>query len=311
MSERKFESVLITGGAGFLGSRLVRRYLEQGCRVLAVGRHLPPWFSGAYKDRLVSFAEVDIRDAQALAGIVPNHDLVVHAAAVTRSEDASQLALQEEINIEGTRNVIRACELHGLSRLVHVSTVSTIEPSPRPASRADEAQALRCAGGSRGYRESKCHAELLVRGAAASGLDAVVVNPGFMFGSWQSQYRGAEVIRRPLTRRVVVCTGGGLSIVHVEDAADGIVQAAATGRSGERYILSGDNVTFAGIARVVQRVAGKTGWTVTIPNMGARWPGHRYAFYSSAKARAEIGFEPRAFEEIVRDYLRWAGLQAA
>ena len=302
MSERSFQRVLVTGGGGFLGSRVVRRYLDQGCTVRAIGRRFPTSARG--NAARLEFVELDIRDPQKLSAAVAGQDLVVHTAGMTRVAADSQLALQEEINVAGTRNVITACREHGVSRLLHVSTVGTIGPSLEADSPADETSPVCLDDGSPGYQPSKCRAERLVLDATGLGLDAVVVNPGFMFGSLQSEYRGAEVIRRPLRRRLIICTRGGLSVVHVDDVAAGLVRAATFALGGERYILSGDNVSFTDIARTVRRIADRMSVIVTVPDIpGRQW--NRYAFYSSSRARTALNYQPRSFEEIVRDYFRW------
>ena len=74
------------------------------------------------------------------------------------------------------------------------------------------------------------------------------------------------MIERVLRRRIVPCTGGGLSVVHVDDVVAGIQTVAQRGGAGERYILSGDNVSFYEIARVVCRVAGHRALVVPVPD---------------------------------------------
>ena len=139
----------------------------------------------------------------------------------------------------------------------------------------------------------------------------MVVSPGFTFGSWRDGYRGGEVIERVLRRRVVPCTNGGLSVVHVDDVVAGIRRAAARGRAGERYILSGQNLTFHEIARTVARVSGEKKLVVTVPDVARDLAGavlnseradrgvavpcsstnrrYAYQYYSSAKALCEHG----------------------
>lgn len=71
-----------------------------------------------------------------------------------------------------------------------------------------------------------------------------MVNPGFVFGRHHGAYRGGEVIARIRRRSVVFCTGGGPSMVHVDDVVDGIRMVADSGRLGQRYILSGSDRSF-------------------------------------------------------------------
>ena len=146
-----------------------------------------------------------------------------------------------------------------------------------------------------------------------------------MFGQHQHAYRGSEVVASALGRRVVPCLRGGLSIVHVEDVVDGIRAAAERGRHGERYILSGPNVSFHDVAQTVARLSGERKLIVTVPDVaraaarfyfnGVRgragggaprlYLDRRYAYqyYSSEKGRVELGYRARSLDEIVSDVL--------
>ena len=183
--------------------------------------------------------------------------------------------------------------------------------SPRPDAPADETFGFNLQRFELPYNESKRRADELVLSAGSPGLETVVVSPGFTFGSWRDGYRGGEVIERVLRRRVVPCTNGGLSVVHVDDVVAGIRRAAARGRAGERYILSGQNLTFHEIARTVARVSGEKKLVVTVPDVARDLAGavlnserarrrgrgpllflnrcYAYQYYSSAKALCEHG----------------------
>lgn len=112
----------------------------------------------------------------------------------------------------------------------------------------------------------------------------------------------------------------------IQTVVGGVLGAARRGRAGERYVLSGENVTFREIAEVVCRVAGERRWVFTVPDpvrdllgwvrdslLGSgdatfhphlhdRWA---HPFYSSGKARRELGYDPRGFDDVVADYLRY------
>lgn len=322
-------NVLVTGGTGFLGSRLVDVFLAEGAYVRCAG-HARGGSSRAEpqsKDGL-DYVEVDVRERGHLVDATADMDLVIHTAAVTDASSPDERVRQEEINVGGTRNVLAACRAHDVSRLIHVSSTAAIGISPDPAAPADEKFAFNLEGLDLGYHVSKRRAEEMVLDPHASTPSVLVVNPGFMFGAHRGEYRGSETITRVLDRRVVPCTRGGMSVVHVDDVVQGILAAVEKGRPGERYILSGDNVSFREIARTVCQVSDTHRSLVPVPDLvrdvagfirdslpGVAEDGfhphlhghYAYQFYSSDKAKKDLGFDPRSFAEIVKDYLEHSG----
>ena len=333
MPDRPLQRVLVTGGAGFLGSHLVRSYLAGGISVRAVG-HRPkgsPETQGAIPDG-GEFLELELCDARQLQGAFERQDLVIHTAAVTRAHGPEGRRLQERVNVEATRNTIEACRRGGVPRLLHVSTTAAIGISPDRDVPADENFSFNLDHLGLSYNTSKHQAERLVLEANDSALETMVVNPGFVFGRHHRRYNGEEVIARVLRSSVVVCTDGGLSVVHVDDVVEGVRSVAENGRAGERYILSGDNCSFRTIADAVCKVAGIRKTVLSVPkvvrdvsglllNSLARAKGlgpdlyldrrYAYQFYSSEKARLELGYRPRSFETIVADYLGLTGGRGA
>jgi dihydroflavonol-4-reductase len=273
----------------------------------------------------VELVELDLLELDAKRDVVAGVDLVIHAAAILSARTPAERALQERVNVEVTRALVEACRDTGVRRLVHIGSTATLGISERPETPADEASEFNLAGFGLGYNETKLQADRLVLSAAAAGLETVVVSPGFTFGRWRDGYRGGEVVERVLQRRVVPCTRGGLSIVHVEDLVDGIRRAAAAGRAGHRYVLSGPNASFHEIARAVARLSGERRLVLTVPDVvrdlagwilnseRARRRGrapllflngrYAYQYYSSEKARRELGYEPRGLDAIIADAL--------
>lgn len=322
--------VLVTGAGGFLGTRIVQRFAAHGASVRAVlhAGSTAPMATQAGCEQV----RVELREMSALESVFRDQDLVVHAAALIRARGPDGGRLMETANVEMTRNVIEACRRAGVPRLVHVSSTAAIGISPDPRAPADERFPFNLGDMGLSYNVSKRSSEQLALDANGAGLEAVVVNPGFVFGWHEPRYQGGEVISRVLNTSPVVCTGGGLSMVHVDDVVAGIVQAADRGRGGERYILSGDNRSFREIADTVLRVAGVRRRIVSMPdhvrdllgrvsNARARRRGappnlildgrYSYQYYSSDKAAAELGYRRRPFEAIVEDFLGWGRSDAS
>jgi dihydroflavonol-4-reductase len=323
------KSVLVTGGAGFLGSRIVRNYLAQGIKVRVVGslkqgslENLKACSPG------LELLELDLCDLDRIVDAFADQDLVIHAAAMIRAKSVHEQELQKRVNVDATRNVIEACRRNRVRKLLHISTTSAIGISPDPGLPADESFRFNLDHLGISYNSTKHRAEQLVLDANGPDLATVVVNPGFVFGRRRNGYNGAEVIERVLGSRLVICTNGGLSIVHIDDVVEGIGRVGDQGRAGERYILSGENLTFRELAHIVCQISGLRKKVITVPDPITRFAGlvlnasarvrgmsprflylnrrYAYQFFSSEKARTELGYCPRPFAEIVQDYLDYA-----
>ena len=316
------ERVLVTGAQGFLGSRLVASYLANGAIVRGIVRTRD---GAATTPGSLELVELDLLDLHANLDAFAGQDLVIHTAALMHARTPAERTLQERTNVDATDSVVAACRHGGVPRLVHISTTAAIGIPDGALAPADETFDFNLGHFDLAYNETKRRAEQLVLAADQPGLQTVVASPGFTFGRHRNGYRGGEVVERVLRRRVVPCTHGGLSVVHVDDVVDRIRSAAAVGRSGERYILSGPNVSFHEIAESVARVTGERKLVLTVPDpvrdlVGAlrnsdlarrrgRSPllfldgRYAYQYYSSEKARRELGYEHRSLDAIVQDAL--------
>ena len=319
------KSVLVTGGAGFLGSRIVRNYLARGINVRVVDslkqgslenlRACPPG---------LELLELDLCDFDRIVDAFADQDLVIHAAAMIRAESVHEQELQKKVNVDATRNVIEACRRNRVRKLLYISTIAAIGISPDPSAPADESFRFNLDHLGISYNSTKHQAEKLVLDANCPDLAAIVVNPGFVFGRHRNGYNGQEVIQRVLGSRLVICTNGGLSVVHIDDVIEGISRVGDQGRAGERYILSGENLTFQELAHIVCQISGLRKKIITVPDAISRFAGlllnaytrargvsprflildrrYAYQFFSSEKARTELSYCPRPFAEIVKDY---------
>ncbi len=312
--------ILITGATGFLGSALARRLVVAGHRVRILRREssLLAALAGVEYETAIG----DLRDAVAVSRAVRGCEIVFHSAALIQYWDHRN-ALQRAINVEGTRHVVDACLQHGVQRLIHVSSVAAVGYAPN-ATPIDETAAYNLAPFRLNYADTKHDAELLVRAGIARGLDAVIINPGTIYGP--GDRRRAAYIRglaSPFT------SSGGMSIVDVDDVVEGAIRAWQRGKTGERYLLTAENILFRDLGRIFAQHLHRTGPRIIVPSSVIRvcaalltpigrlrpeaWSltpamarvAHLTFFYSSAKAQRELGMVFRPVAETIARTVAW------
>lgn len=236
------EPVLVTGGLGLLGSRLVPRLLAARARVrLLVHRPV----DRARVPERVEVVAGDVCDDGAVRAAVRGVRAVYHLAAVTRKwlPEARRF---HAVNVEAAIRLVRAAAEAGAERIVHVSSFTVFGPSPRDGSALDETARCDPRRLQNEYQRSKCEAHVALQALAErDGVPVVLVCPGVLYGPASQGHANpiAELMQRQLARRVLVFPGGGASIwtfSYLDDAARGLIAARALGRPGEAFILGGE-----------------------------------------------------------------------
>jgi nucleoside-diphosphate-sugar epimerase len=217
---------LVTGGAGFLGRRIVDRLLSQGRSVAVLGRTPAPDLEA----RGVRFIRADLSDARAVSEALKGMGTVFHAAA--RVGAWGRYADYHRANVLGTRHVLEGCRQHGVRRLVHTSTPSVVY-NGRGIAGADESLPLtsRCPSP---YPLTKAHAEREVLAAHSPGLATVALRPHLVWGPGDPHLVPRVLASARAGRLRIVGEGRNrVDMVHVENAADAHVAAeAALGAAG-------------------------------------------------------------------------------
>jgi dihydroflavonol-4-reductase len=320
------DTALITGATGFVGCAVARHVAARGWTVRALVRTTSP--RGQLAGIEIDWAEGDLRDREAVRRAMAGARRVFHVAADYRLWTRSPQSLAAS-NVEGTRIIMEEARRAGVERIVHTSSVATLRLNDN-GSPADESRSLSEAEGIGAYKKSKIAAESIVLAMAREGLPVVVVNPSTPLGP-------NDVRPTPTGRIVIEAARGrmpafvdtGLNVVHVEDVAAGHVAAAERGRIGERYILGGDDVLLRELLATVARACGRQPPTLGIPRLfaypaafvseamaritgrepfvtvvGVAMARHRM-FFSSQKARDELGYRSRPYTAAVEDAVRW------
>jgi dihydroflavonol-4-reductase len=230
--------VLVTGASGFVGSRLVRRLVDRGADVRILRRETSR--IDRFQDLTIDHHIGDIRDGDAVRRAVSGCDLVFHVAGAI-SYWSGDFAWMTAVNVTGTEHVVDACLDADIGRLVHTSSVATLGVPPF-SERGDEKLIYAWDGYDFGYMSTKYAAERRAL-EVSDELDVVVVNPALIFGPDDPGLFGpmVKLVKQGL---MPVYPAGGGCFVHVDDVVEGMLLAAERGRTGERYILGGENLSW-------------------------------------------------------------------
>lgn len=311
----------MTGGNGFIGSAVVRLLVEAGHSVTCLLR--PTSHTRRIDDLTIRRLIGDIRDPEIVRAATQDCDVTIHLASISSWSDIHSSAL-EEIVEGGTRNVLEAAARVPGHRLVFVSSVAAINGSDKPQI-FTEKSAFSLSDPRLAYAHAKRRAEDLCLKAARTGQFVVIVNPGEVYGPHDDDMITAgNLVDFSRSNPVFVCSGG-TGLAHVEDIASGIIAAATKGRSGERYILSGENITIRQLADLSLQLLRRKAKVVTLPNslirvlaagakqVGLKLPFNpdvipyatRYWFVDASKARDELGVSFRSAYDTLHPTIAW------
>lgn len=241
----------VTGASSFVARALVPR-LAAGhrLRLLVRPNQRLPQFAGIEHERV----EGRLEDEAALAAGLRGVDRVVHLAALVsfRPEDREAMFA---INVDGTARLAQLARAERVRRFLHVSTVSAVGYSDGPLE-LDESTPFNFGPLKIGYSDSKFAAEQCVLAAAQEGLDAVIVNPPSMYGRGDRRKGDDSLIGAVLQGKIKLAPPGGTNVANVDDVCDGMIAALERGRTGERYLLGGENLTGLELLERIAKIVG-------------------------------------------------------
>jgi len=320
--------ILITGTSGFVGSAVLRRLVREGHNVRALVRPTSDLRNLERQDAKPVVG--DLASPESLAPALSGCDGLFHVAADYRLWVPEPSGMYD-VNVNGTRQLMTAALEAGVRRIVYTSSVATLgfEADGSPA---DEETPVALDDMIGHYKRSKFLAEAEVqRLVTEANLPAVIVNPSTPVGP-------RDIKPTPTGRMVLDAAAGrmpayvdtGLNIVHVGDVADGHLLAFEKGVIGRRYVLGGENLTLKDIFEEISAITGRPPPRVQLPHnlvmpiayllegwarlFGGGEPrvtvdGVRLAkkrmFFTSARAKTELGYKHRPVGDAFRDAVAW------
>ena len=318
---------LVTGANGFVGSAVARCLLEAGHEVRCLVR------AGSDQSNLkglpVEISEGDLRDISSLKRAVSNCENLFHVAADYRLWVPDPETMYD-INVKGTQELILAAYEADVSRIIYTSSVATlgINSDASPANESTPSSLNNMTGH---YKRSKFLAEQVVQHLTNKHqLPLVIVNPSTPVGPRDIKPTPTgQIVLDTLCGRMPAYMSTGLNVAHVDDIAQGHLLAYMHGKSGERYILGGENLHLIQILQAIDEIIGKKIKRMNI-SMGMMLPvawimekvaiatntqprasvdsirmAEKKMFFSSEKAIRDLGYQYRPSSEAIQDAVTW------
>lgn len=322
------KKILITGGTGFLGSHIVRQFLDGGETNLKVmASRVPEWM----KDAGVKALEGSVTNREDVAKACKNVSAIFHLAGKV-SRDNDDAMSMNNIHLQGTRLLCEAAKEAGVETMVLASSSGTIavsedeqivdETFPQPVELFTKWA----------YYASKYYQErAALENFNGEGQRLVIMNPSLLLGPGDDRMSSTKPVLDFLGRKVPYCPGGGLNFVDARDAANAFISALEKGKHQEKYLLGAANMTFEQFFGRLERLSGVSAPMVKVPkklamagssfissiykNWGKASPvapneveqAECFWYFDSTKAEEELGFMPRDPQETLQDtisYLR-------
>ena len=325
--------IFITGATGYIGNNLVKRLVNNGHIIHALNR-------SAGKINLLQHNNIkvfqgDITDVASIKEAMKGCDQVYHLAAYARVW-AKDPSIYYKLNVQGTINILDVAKELGVKNIVFTSTAGVLGPSGnKPVTENDK----RIGSTLNEYEETKTQCEEICRKYCNQfGLRIVIVNPPRVYGP------GIESESNALTRMVNLyrkgqwrfLPGDGTKVgsyVYIDDVVNGHLLAMEKGSAGERYIISGENISYKQFFDTLGKVTGKkrklirlpipvmlfvgaimvgfTKLTGRAPLITPKWI-RKYLYdwaLSCEKAQKELGYSYRPVEEGLTQTINWLKAQ--
>jgi len=320
------KKILITGGTGFLGTHIVRQFLDAGEKnVRVMASRVPEWM----KDAGVKAVEGSVADRADVAMALKNVSAIFHLAGKV-SRDNDHAAAMNKIHVEGTRILCEAAKEAGVRTIILASSSGTIavseddqvfdETFPQPVEIFSRWA----------YYASKYYQErTALQVFDGAGRKLVIMNPSLLLGPGDERLSSTKPVLDFLARKIPYSPRGGLNFVDARDAAAAFVSALEKGKHQEKYLLGAANMTFSQFFGRLERLSGVSAPLLKVPkklavegsgfissvfkNWGKASPvapneveqAEYFWYFDSSKAIELLGFAPREPQETLQDTVKY------
>ncbi len=316
---------LVTGATGHIGNVLVRKLLERGERIRAL--ILPDESRAPLNGLDVEAVEGDVLELDSIFQSLRGIRGIFHLAGVISIMPGAD-PIVHRVNVDGTKNLLKAAVEAGIQKFVYTSSIHAIQRVEQGV--IDEALPYDADNHYGEYDRSKAEATLEVKKAAHAGLEAVIACPTGVIGPYD--FRDSmmgSVIRDAAEQKPSLYVDGAYDFVDVRDVANGLIAASEKGKRGESYILSGQRITVRYLLETVREITGRHFFQMKVPFNLAKFAARFTPLYyhlakstprftpyslevlqsnshiSHAKATRELGYRPRPLTESIADAVQW------
>ncbi len=233
------ENVFVTGANGFLGTNLIVQLIEKGYCVYALVRDKKNFINSNFIN--LTLIEGDLSDSENLAVQMKGCQYVVHIAANT-SQNLLKLEEYYYTNVLGVQNIIDACIENKIQKLIYIGTANTYGYGNAPNLGREE-YPMKYPFTKSLYALSKNQAQEIID-KATTRLNITTISPTFMIGAYDSKPSSGRIILMAMDKRIVFYPSGGKNFIHVSDVARAIILAFSLKKSGQKYILANENISY-------------------------------------------------------------------
>jgi len=315
----------VTGGTGFIGANLVRLLLAEGYSVKALVR--PNSRIDNLKGLDIEIVEGDLNDPH-LSQLMQDCQALFHVAAHYSLWQSEEKILYQS-NVLGTRNVLAAARQAKIPRTVYTSSVAAIGVGKKGES-VDETHQTPVDHLVGYYKKSKYWAEQEALKAVKAGQDIVIVNPSTPIGPLDIKPTPTgDIILRFLRRQMPAYVDTGLNFIDVKDVARGHLLALEKGKTGDRYILGHQNLSFQALLALLAEITGLSAPQNTVPNwlpLTVAWVDEKILaplgktpsvpldgvkmssqpmYYNATKAITELGLPQSSLKMALEEAVNW------
>lgn len=323
-------NIFITGATGYIGEHLAIKLKSQNHEVFALVRSINK--AAGLATAGINLIGGDLSDKTAIEKGMKNCDVVFHLAAYA-SVWPEDKEIFNSINVEGTRNILDLAKKNNIKKVVITSTAGVYGPSPSGSIPVNE-ETIRTIPYFSHYESTKAEAENLAKAYAKEGLHVVIVNPARVYGPGRRSESNAisKLIELYLENKWHYIPGSGEEIgsySYIDDIVDGHIQAMESGRSGENYLLGGENASYEKFFEVLKKYADKDYRLFKIPSPLLFFASHLMVVWarifkskplitpkwvekymhdwsiSSQKAMDELGYKITPLEEGLKRTINW------